>query len=238
MTADEVFKRLWQDGAVSRALKRKLALAVAIAAVLAGGAVAAMAAGGLSGHHKRASAHRAGHRHGGAVLQAAAGYLGIPAAQVKQDLQAGKTLAQLATRSGKSEAALIAALVAARRARLAAVSATLDRRVAAEVNRVHGHGVAARHGARAAVRSYLGLTPRQLHSQLRAGRTLSQIASATAGKSEAGLIAAIVAARQARIGAASAAGRLSKAEADTRTAALTERVTRLVNRPLRGHASG
>jgi hypothetical protein len=171
-------------------------------------------------------------------LQTAAAYLGITPAQIKQELQSGKTLAQLASSSGKSEAGLIAALVAARRARLAKISANLDRRVAAEVNRVHGHGVAARHGARAAVRNYLGLTPAQLRGQLRAGRTLAQIAGATPGKSAAGLVAAIVAARQARLSAATAAGRLSKAEADARAAALTKRVTRMVNRPLRGHAFG
>jgi len=224
---------------VDSALKRKLALAVALTALLAGGAVAAMAASGPSGHHRHASRHGAAHRGAmGLGLQAAAAYLGVPPAQIKQDLQSGKTLAQLATTSGKSEAGLIAALVAARRARLAKISASLDRRVAAEVNRVHGHGAAARHGARAAVRNYLGLTPSQLHSQLRAGRTLAQIAGATAGKSEAGLVAAIVAARQSRVTAATAAGKLSKAEADVRTAALTKRVTRMVNKPLRGHAFG
>jgi hypothetical protein len=224
---------------VNRALKRKVALAVALAALLAGGAVAAMAASGPSGHHKHAGRHGVDHR--GAIglrLQAAAGYLGIPAAQLKQDLQSGKTLAQLATTNGKSEAGLIVALVTARRAQLAKISASLDRRVAAEVNRVHGHGVAARHGARAAVRNYLGLTPAQLHSQLRAGRTLAQIANATTGKSAGGLVAAIVAARQGRLDAASAAGKLSKTEADARTAALTKRVTRMVNKPLRGHAFG
>jgi hypothetical protein len=222
---------------VNRALKRRLALAVAIAAVLAGGAVAAMAANGPSAHHER-SAARHGGRHGGTVLQAASGYLGIPPAQIEQELQAGRTLAQLARSSGRSEAGLIAALVAAQRARLAAISANLERRVATEVNRVHGHGVAARHGARAAVRSYLGITPRELRGQLRAGRTLAQIANATAGKSEAGLVAAIVAARQARIGAAVAAGRLTRSQADARTAALSRRVARMVNRPLRGHAHG
>ncbi len=95
-----------------------------------------------------------------------------------------------------------------------------------------------RHGARAAVRNYLGLTPPQLHGELRAGRTLAQIANATARKSAAGLVAAIVAARQARLSTATAAGKLSKAEADARTAALTKRVTRMVNKPLRGHAFG
>lgn len=224
---------------MSRALKRKVTLAVALAALLAGGAVAALAANGPSAHHKHAGRHGAAHRDAmGLGLQAASAYLGIPPAQIKKELRSGKTLAQLATTSGKSEAGLIAVLVAAKRARLAKISASLDRRVAAEVNRVHGHGVAARHGARAAVRSYLGLTSAQLHGQLRAGHTLAQIANATAGKSEAGLVAAIVAARQARLATAAAAGKLSKAEADARTAALTKRVTRMVNKPLRGHSFG
>jgi hypothetical protein len=223
---------------VNRVLRRRLALAAAVAALLAGGTVAAMAATSPHGHHKGSAARHTAHAHGGALLQAAAGYLGIPLAQLKQELGAGKTLAELATTSGKSEAGLIAALVAVRRTRLATISASLQRRVSAEVKRVHGHGGAARHGARAAVRDYLGLTPRQLHSRLRAGQTLAQIANATAGKSEAGLVAAIVAARQARIGAASAAGKLTKSAAGARTAALSKRVTRMVNRPLRGHAFG
>ncbi len=213
---------------------------MAIVAVLAGGTVAAMAAGNPGGHHRHADTRRTGHRHGGAVLQAAAAYLALPPSQVKQDLQAGKTLAQLATAGGKSEAGLIAALLAARRARLASISANLETRVAAEVKRVHGQGrdAATRHGARAAVRSYLGLTPRALHSRLRAGQTLAQIANATPGKSEAGLVAAIVAARQSRVAAAVVAGKLTKSTADARSAALGKRVTRMVNRPLRVHAAG
>ncbi len=220
-----------------RAVRHKLALVVAIAAILAGGAVAALAAGGPHSH-SRHTVHGAGHRHGGAMLQAAAQYLGIAPAQVKQELQAGKTLAQLASTSRHSEAGLIAALVAAKRARIAALSAHLEERVAAEVRHAHGHGAGVHRGARAAVRSYLGLTPRQLHSQLRAGRTLAQIANATPGKSAAGLVEAIIAARQARIDAAAAAEKLTKAQADARTAALSKRVTQLVNRPLRSHAAG
>ncbi len=219
-----------------RTIKRKLALVVAIAAILAGGAVAALAAGGPHSHSRHA-AHGAGHRRGGAMLQTAAKYLGIAPAQIKQELQSGKTLAQLASASGHSEAGLIAALVAAKRARIAALSAHLEERVAAQVRHSHRHG-SARRGARAAVRSYLGLTPRQLHLQLRAGHTLAQIANTVPGKSVAGLVQAIVAARQARITAASASGKLTKAQADARTAALSKRVTRMLNSPLRTHATG
>lgn len=242
MTTDAIFNRLCHDEAMNRVLKRRLALTVALAAILAGGAVAAFAAGGPHAHRAHLGSHRGahGHGHGGAMLQAAAGYLGLAPAQVKQDLQAGKTLAQLASASGKSETGLIAALVAAKRARLAAISAHLEERVAALVKHGRGHGAAsqARRGARAAVRGYLGLTPRELHSRLRAGRTLAQIAEATPGKSQAGLVAAIVAARQKRIDTAAAAGKLTKAQAEARGAALTRRVTQLVNRPLRAHATG
>ena len=191
---------------MNRVLKRRLALAGAVAALLAGGAVAAVAA---TSRDHRAGAHGAAHR-GGAAVQAASSYLGLSVAEIRSELRAGRTLAQIAAAHGKSETGLIDAIVTARRARLAAISATLPQRVAAQVNRVHDGAGAAGHGVAAAVRGYLGLTSAELRSERLAGKTLAQIADATPGKSQAGLIAAIRSAREARLTAAVSAGKLTR----------------------------
>ena len=70
-----------------------------------------------------------GHRHGmfgagplggmlGVGLETAASYLGITQAQLRSELAAGKSLAQIAQAHGKTSAGLVAALVAATKARL------------------------------------------------------------------------------------------------------------------------
>jgi hypothetical protein len=107
--------------------KVKLA-AAGVLALAAGGTGAALASGGhASGTPAAAAGTRVsaaawgarvpgllGGRFGlDAGLQAAADYLGIPVATLKSDLQAGKTLAQIADgTSGKSASGLIQALVA------------------------------------------------------------------------------------------------------------------------------
>ena len=58
--------------------------------------------------------------------------------------------------------------------------------------------------------------------------TLAQIADATPGESQAGLIQALVTARTETLAAAVAAGTLTKAEEQARVAELTRRVTALV----------
>jgi len=212
---------------VNRALKRRVALIVGLCALVAGGAVAAVAATKPAGHHGEAAvlAPR--------DLATAAGYLGIPPARLQGAVRAGATLAQIASATpGKSEAGLVAAIVKAKQARLAAISAKLSHHVTAEVNRSPGQGVGA------AVRAYLGLTQEQLRSERRAGRSLAQIADATSGKSAAGLIAAIVAQRRKAFASMLAAGRVTHAQLAKREAKLQARVTRFVNRPHRQHTGG
>lgn len=82
-------------------------------------------------------------------LSAAAGYLGVSGAQLRSDLQGGKSLAQIAVAAGKTSAGLVAALVSAETSKLfAAVTAgkltsaqesamvtMLTRLATAEVNR-------------------------------------------------------------------------------------------------------
>jgi hypothetical protein len=60
------------------------------------------------------------------------------------------------------------------------------------------------HGVLAAASSYLGLSRAQLLSDLGSGKTLGEIAAATPGKSESGLVAALVAAARSRLHASEA----------------------------------
>ena len=139
---------------MKRSFAQKLAAAAAIAVVITGGAVAAVSATGQSNKHAgaksrphahsalRAAAH---HRHMGLAVATAAGYLGLTGAQLQSELRGGRSLAQIASAShGKSTAGLIDALVAAKRARLAKLSATLTQRVTAEVNRGGGSSLRGR----------------------------------------------------------------------------------------------
>jgi hypothetical protein len=82
---------------------------------------------------------------------------------------------------------------------------TTNPRVAAErQNGVRGAGLEA-------AATYLGVTEDALKTQVKAGKSLAQIADATAGKSSAGLIAALTATVQAKLDAAVAAGKLTPA---------------------------
>jgi len=232
---------------VNRSLKQKVAAGAAVAVVVAGGASAAVSATGQSTASKRAAPRPAAQH--GRDLSTAASYLGLSTAQLEADLQSGRTLAQVAgASSGKSAAGLIEALVAAKKARLDAAAAKLTQRVTAEVNRVGGPRGAGRFGDGRQLfathlrlgfvaANYLGVTPAQLRSDLRSGKTLAQIAGATAGKSEAGLIQALVTARKERLAAAVAAGKLTQARENARLPKLTKRVTALVNRTFAKHGS-
>ncbi len=80
-----------------------------------------------------------------------------------------------------------------------------------------------------AVTSYLGLQPAQIKVELAAGRTLAQIANATAGKSASGLVAAIVASLKTKLDAAVGAGRLSATTESAILAHVTTKVTAVVN---------
>ncbi|HEX3519506.1 MAG TPA: hypothetical protein VHT29_10785 [Solirubrobacteraceae bacterium] len=218
-----------------RALKRRLALGVAVVALVSGGAIAAVSATGQSSPRKAAAAHRLARRGGMRMLASAASYLGISQSQLESELRGGKTLAQIANAtSGRSEAGLIEALIIARKARLSKSVASLPQRVSAEVNRPllgnTAKGSTAHRGIRATARGYLGLSAAQLRSELRSGMTLAQIADGTPGKSEAGLIEAIVAARTRRLNAAVAAGKLTTARESADISRLNTRVKALVNR--------
>ncbi len=224
---------------MKRTLRRKLMIGVAVVAVLAGATTAVVMAAQPASHHRARGA-----------LAAAAAYLGSSPAQLRSELQSGKSLAQIASAtSGKSQAGLIAALEAAGREKLAADAANLPSRIAAEIDRIglpagrsrraRGHGlagrpVAGRRRALSAAASYLGVSTAQLRGDLRAGRTLAQVANATAGKSQAGLVQALVTARKAALAAEVKAGSISSAQANAALPTLVKRVSAEVNRA-RGH---
>jgi polyhydroxyalkanoate synthesis regulator phasin len=84
--------------------------------------------------------------------------------------------------------------------------------------------------AMSATRTYLGLKPADLMTQLRAGKSLGEIANATAGKSRDGLIAAITAQANGNIDKAQQGGKLTADQATQLKAGLQTAVTQLVDR--------
>lgn len=201
-----------------RGLKRKLMIGVAAVAVLAGGTAAVVMASQSSAHH-----HRAG------TLAIASSYLGVGEAQLRGELRAGKSLAQIANgTSGKSTAGLVAVLETAQRQKLAAASASVPKRVEAEVD--HARGASARSASVRAASSYLGIAAPQLRAEQRSDKSLAQIAEATSGKSTAGLVAALVSAKRHTIDAALKAGVIEQAQADKLLSRLVARMTARVHR--------
>jgi hypothetical protein len=240
---------------VRRSLKQKVIAGAAVAALAAGGSIAAVSATGETSPRRHAGAHRHAHRAHVRDLAVAAAYLGISPAQLTSELGSGKTLAQIAdATAGKSAAGLTEALIAVHKARLSTATAKLPQRVAAEVHRAGGPGSAmlrpARHrlsrsaqltvqySAPAAAGNlaarYLGVAPAQLKSQLSSGETLAQVADATAGKSKVGLIDTLVASRRGKLARAAAAGRLTQARHAKRLAGLDKRIGKLVQRQFAG----
>ncbi|HTA06556.1 MAG TPA: hypothetical protein VK774_09355 [Solirubrobacteraceae bacterium] len=241
--------------AVGHSVRQKVVAAAAVAALLAGGAFAAVSATGESNGHP----HRghAVHRLRAQDVAAAAAYLGLSPQQLDAQLDSSKSLAQLAdARSGKSEQGVIDAIVAARRARLAKTSANLPKRIGAEVKRpiveAGAHGVAGARSKRTALgmlgrftasgrpgaiaAHYLGIAPARLRFQLHSGETLAQIASATPAKSSAGLLDALVAAKTKRLAGARPADAATRARLARKTKRVHKRMQVLLARKFAGAA--
>lgn len=240
--------------AVGHSVRQKVVAVAAVAALIAGGAFAAVSATGEGNghsHRSRAAVHNL-RRHD---LAAAAAYLGLSLQQLSAELGSSKSLAQIANaRSGKSEQGVINAIVAARRAQLAKTSANLPKRIGAEVNRPPNaaarHRAAAAHDKRTAVdvlsrftapgrlgataAHYLSITPARLRAQLRSGKTLAQIASATPGKSSAGLLAALVATKTTRLSHALPTDAASQARLARKTKRVRKRMETLLARKFAG----
>jgi hypothetical protein len=201
--------------------------------------------------------HGVGPRGGlhGDALGAAATYLGLTREQLFTQLAAGRSLAQIASAtSGKSVAGLKAAMkaeattdvnddVAAGRVTAAerdAFLVQLDAKVDALVNTTglgdRGRGFGHHGGAfaGAAVAKYLGLTPAQLVTQLRAGKSLAEIATAQ-GKTVAGLKDAILAEAKTHLDQAVADGHLTAAQAKQLLTELESRLDELVQKGFAPH---
>ena len=97
-----------------------------------------------------------------------------------------------------------------------------------------GTAYAAEHHSRAGVlsvaESYLGLSRDQLKTQLRDGKSLADIANATAGKSATGLVDAITAALTTKLDAAVSDGKISSTQEASILAAATPKIAALVNK--------
>jgi len=217
---------------VSRKLQLNAMLVVAVSALVAGVVLASAAAGDRGPHRRhrarqhslraRASA-RGGHQRTGAVgdeVRLAGAYLGLARAQLRARLQSGGPLAQIADATGgKSAAGLIEALVRAKAARLSVAVSTgelTQTKAQVRLTGVHTRVTLDVYGATAlldlpAAASYLDVSAAQLRHQLRSGLSLAQIADATPGRSAAGLIDALVSARQDSVDAAVASGALDRA---------------------------
>jgi len=169
---------------------------------------------------------------------------------LRNELRSGKSLAQVATAKGKSVDGLKAALVAAIKTRVDAAKAAgklnaaradrllqrapqlverlVDAKPRARALRVKG----ARGGLLDAAATYLAVTNAQLVTDLRAGKSLAQVATAKS-KSVDGLKQALLAALKQKVDAAVAAGRLDAARAQKLLERAPAHIDRLVQRTRR-----
>ncbi len=171
---------------------------------------------------------------GADLFTAAATYIGISAADLKTQLAAGKSLADIAIANGKTRDGLIAALVAAAQT---SISTFVDQKGTAfpggPGNPVPGRGgpgvgFGVQGDPLAAAATFLGTTTADLRTKLQGGQTLAQIAVA-AGKTRDALITALVNDAKTQIEAAKTAGKLTADQATKLEADLTAHITRFVD---------
>ena len=158
----------------------------------------------------------------GNVLATAATYIGITEAQLRTELQTGKSLADIAVAHGKTRDGLIAALTADAAKQI--TTAVDQPGTSFPGGRGGPGGFRVEVNEDAAAAAYIGTTEADVRTKEQAGQTLAQIAVA-AGKTRDGLIAALVADGNTKIDAALTAGKITAAEAAAQKASLTARVT-------------
>jgi hypothetical protein len=180
------------------------------------------------------------------LLKAAAQYIGVDRAELVKGARSGQTLAQIATAHGKTVQGLEAAMLAAVKAKLDAAVAAGKLTAAQEqtklaraqqlVDRLVNAKLTARagrhHGKERLLElaaSYIGVTPKALVAELKAGKSLAQVATAH-GKTAAGLKAALLAPFKARLDEAVASGRITAAAAQARLDKVSARLDQLINR--------
>ena len=181
------------------------------------------------------------------LLPVAAAYLGLTPVALRSELRAGKSLAQVATAKGKSVSGLESALLSALRTRVEAAKAAgkldaaradrllqrapqlVERIVNATPRARTARTKAARGGLLRTAATYLGMKNAQLVAELRAGKSLAQVAAGK-NKSVDGLEQALLAALKQKVDAAVAAGRLPAARAQKLLERAPAHIERLVNR--------
>jgi hypothetical protein len=189
---------------------------------------------------------------------AIAAYLGLTESELRAQLEAGKSLAQIASAQGKSVAGLEDVIVADAKAHLddavanGRLTAAQEETMLAElkshvdemVNATGGpHGPGTRIGIGPAfgdaAATYLGLTPDELRTQLEGGKTLAQVAAAQ-GKPVDGLKAAILAGAKTDLDQAVAAGKLTAAQEQEMLSRLQQHLDDIVNnaRPVSVNKTG
>ena len=197
---------------------------------------------------------------GGKNVAAIASVLKLTEAELKTQVQSGQTLAQIATAQGVSVQSVIAVLVADMQVHIAGevtsgeiTQAQADSKLAGLIAKVTemvntvrpARGEGMRGGPQgggknvAAIASVLKLTEAELKTQVQSGQTLAQIATAQ-GVSVQSVIAVLVADMQAHIADEVTSGEITQAQANTKLAGLTAKVTEMVNtvRPARGEGHG
>ena len=225
---------------IRRRTGRLIATGAALALVAGGGA--AYAAG--TSHAAKKAAGR------GTIIRAVAGYLGLTPAQLRADLVKGQSLAQIANAQHKSVSGLEQTIETSLKARLdaavaagkltstqetmilSAVSGRLDKLVNATHPAVKARvGARVRRGLIRVSATYLGVTPAQLRTELKTGKTLAQVATEH-GRTVAGLEQAIETAVKTRLDKAVTAGKLTGAQEQKVLSGLQSRLDKLVNRTL------
>jgi hypothetical protein len=209
-------------------------------------AVIAAAAGLAAGIGVGAASGGPKHGAPGVLLRAAVQYIGISRAELVKDARAGQTLAQIATAHGKTADGLEAAMLAALKTKLdAAVSAgkltaareqtklaRAEKLVERLVNSKLGRR-ALKSGPKAGLlrvsARYIGVSPKGLAAELKAGKSLAQVAAAH-GKTSAGLKDALLKPLKARIDKAVASGRITAAQAQARLDRLSGRLDKLISK--------
>ena len=159
-------------------------------------------------------------------LSTAATYIGVTEAALRTELATGKSLADVAVAHGKTRDGLINALT---QAATTEITTLVDTKNPFPAPPAGGRGFRVEGQPLAAAATYLGISGTDLRTKLQSGQTLAQIAAATAGKSRAGLIAALVADENAKIDQAQKDGKITADQVTQLKANVTTRVTALVD---------
>jgi len=237
-----------ERGLIASGVALVLSGGIASAAILSNSAAADAAQPGIGtelaaligGGATRLADNAASGRGGADLIATAATYIGIPVADVRTQLAAGKSLTDIATANGKTRDGLIAALLAAEQTSLGTF---VDQKGTADPRGFggpggpgFGRGFDVQGDSLAAAATFLGTTTDDLRAKLQGGQTLAAIATAS-GKTRDGLIAALVNDAKTAIEKAKTDGKLTADQATKLETGLTDRITMLVDStgPGRGH---